>query len=120
MRDAFIRALKWFGVVIFLIGGIGLLHWGDSADSIRPILPAILCLGMAYILGTAFKDLRRRVLLISMIFVTAMAFASQYVDTVVYVVTGTQMYVNFFYGWTALTFVAGVPFMTYVFYKYGD
>ncbi len=120
MRASFVKALKWFLVVVLVIAGIGLLHTADQAKSMKLILPAILCLGAAFVAGTMWKDLRKRILFISIVLVLGLAYAAQYFDTLVYIALAKDIETNYFMAWSALVFAAGVPFMTAAFYKYGD
>lgn len=120
MQDLFLRALRWYIVTAFVIAGLGTLHLADTVDSIKPVFPGLVCLGAAFVLGTAWKDLRRKVLFITIILVVALAYTAQFVPDIIYVLTNTKMHVNYFVGWAGLTLVVGFPAMMYVFYKYGD
>ncbi|MGB4106428.1 MAG: hypothetical protein WBK55_01375 [Alphaproteobacteria bacterium] len=120
MQELFLRTLRWFIVVGFVIAGLGALHLADISDSIKPVLPGIVCLGAAFVLGTAWKDLRRKILFITIVLVVALAYAAQYMTIIVYLLTGSEVHMNYFIGWGVLTLVAGFPAMMVIFHKYAD
>ncbi len=120
MQDLLLKCVRWYFVIAFVIAGIGLLNLADRHDSIKPVLPGLICLGTAFISGTAWKDLRRRVLFITIVMVTGFAWSAQFIPEALYVVLGRPVAINYFVGWSALTFFAGFPAMMYVYHKYGD
>lgn len=120
MQHLFLSALRWYIVVAFVIAGIGTLQLADTSGSIKPVFPGLVCLGFAFILGTAWKDLRRKILFITIVFVVALAYVAQYMTSIIFILTGTAMELNYFFGWALLTLVAGFPVMMLVFRKYGD
>lgn len=120
MQDLFLKSVRWLIVVLFVIGGIGLLHFGDQLDSIKPVLPGLVSLGIAYILGTAWKDLRRKLLFITLVLVVGLAYSAQFVDTGIYILTGKLYDINYFVAWAGLCLIPGFPVMMFMFYKYGD
>ncbi len=119
MREAFLQALKWFFIALCVIGGIGCLYYADYWHSVRPVFPAILFFGLAFILGALWKDLRQKTLFISIVLAVGLAWAAQYVEAAIYIFLGRIVDYNYFMIWTGLAFAGGVPVMTWVFYKYG-
>lgn len=120
MQELFLRTLRWFIVVAFVIAGIGALNLADVSESIKPVLPGIVCLGAAFILGTAWKDLRRKILFITIVLAAALAYAAQYMTVIVYLLTGNEVHMNYFVGWAVLTLVVGFPAMMVIFHKFAD
>ncbi len=120
MQDLFLKTLRWYIVVAFTIAGIGALNYADRADIIKPVLPGIVCLGAAFVLGTAWKELRRKILFITIVFTVALAYFAQYVPDMAYIALGRHMAINYFVGWAGLVFVAGFPVMMVVFDKFSD
>ena len=96
------------------------LQLADTSGSIKPVFPGLVCLGGAFVLGTAWKDLRRKIMFITIVLVAALAFAAQYMSSIIFVLTGTAMELNYFFGWALLTLAVGFPVMMLVFRKYGD
>lgn len=120
MQHLFLSAVRWYIVVAFVIAGVGTLQLADTSGSIKPVFPGLVCLGAAFVLGTAWKDLRRKILFITIVLVVALAYAAQFMTSIIFILTGTEMYLNYFFGWAVLTLIVGFPAMMLIFYKYGD
>lgn len=120
MQELFLKTLRWYVVVAFVIAGMGSLQFADVTGSVKPVLPGIVCLGAAFVLGTAWKDLRRKMLFITIVFSLALAYAAQYMTIIVYLLTGNEVYMNYFVGWAVLTLVVGFPVMMVIFHKFAD
>ncbi|MBP7721526.1 MAG: hypothetical protein KA155_03225 [Alphaproteobacteria bacterium] len=120
MQHLFLSALRWYIVVAFVIAGIGTLQLADTSGSIKPVFPGLVCLGAAFVLGTAWKDLRRKIMFITIVLVAVLAYAAQYMSSIIFVLTGTAVELNYFFGWALLTLAVGFPVMMLVFRKYGD
>jgi hypothetical protein len=120
MQELFLRTLRWFVVVSFVIAGIGFLNYADFHDIIKPVLPGIVCLGAAFVLGTAWKDLRRKILFITIVLVVGLAWCAQYIPDITFVLFGEEMIVNYFVGWEALVIIVGFPSMMVFFHKFAD
>lgn len=120
MQELFLKTVRWLIVVLFIIAGIGALNLADQSNSIKPVLPGLLCLGMAFVLGTAWKDLRRKILFITLALTVMLGFAAKSFESILYVLTGDVYIVNFFVGWAALCTVIGFPLMMLIFHKFSD
>jgi hypothetical protein len=84
MQHLFLSALRWYIVVAFVIAGIGTLQLADTSGSIKPVFPGLVCLGAAFVLGTAWKDLRRKIMFITIVLVAALAYAAQYMTSIIF------------------------------------
>lgn len=120
MQELFLRTLRWLIVVLFTIAGIGCLNLADTQDIIKPVLPGIVCLGAAFVLGTAWKDLRRKILFITIVLVVGLAWVAQYLPDLTFVIFGEPVFVNYFVGWASLTIIVGFPAMMVFFHKFAD
>ncbi len=120
MQDLFLKTLRWYLVIVFAMGGITALYYADAIDSIKPVLPAILCLGAAFVLGVAWKEIRRKILFATIIVVVGLAYAAQFSTQVIYILTGETIFMNYFYAWFGMVLVIGFPAMMIVFAKVRD
>ena len=122
MREYFIKALKWYSIVLFFILGAGLLFYADRYQDIRPVFPAVLCFGAGVILTVIWKDISGKLVFVSMFLVMALCYIAQvqYVPVWLYVYTGYSLQWPFLLLWAVLTAVIGIPAMTVVIKHYGD
>lgn len=119
MRENFLQSMRWFMILILVICGMACVFYSDKYDSVKPIFPAIIALGLAFVLSAMWKDLRNKVLFMSMILTAGLAWCAQFVSPFIYVAFNRIVDINYFVGWAGLSFFIGVPVMMYVFYKYG-
>ncbi len=120
MQELFLKTLRWYIVVAFVVAGMGALQFADTSGSIKPVLPGIVCLGAAFVLGTAWKELRRKILFLTIVLSMALAYVAQYMTPIIYLLTGNEVYMNYFLGWAVLTLLVGFPAMMVIFHKYAD
>lgn len=118
MQGLFLKAFRWYVVVVFAISGLCLLNLADVYNSIKPVLPAIVCLGMAFIFMVAWKEIQRKVLFYTLVLCAGLAYAAQYVPDILFVFTGIDT--TYYLSWVALVTVPGIPVMMYVFHRHGD
>lgn len=120
MQDLFLKTLRWYLVVSFTMAGIATLYYADSVDSIKPVLPAILCLGAAFVMGVAWKEIRRKILFATLVIIVGMAYVAQFTTQIIYILTGEAIFIQYFYAWFGLVFFIGFPAMMIVFAKVRD
>jgi hypothetical protein len=121
MQELFLKTLRWYIVVMFGIGGIAALHVADVTDTIKPVLPGILCLGASFVFATAWKEIRRKILFWTIVVAVALAWAAQYAPDIVYVLSGSVVgNLNYFFAWGAMVTLIGFPLMMYIFHRHGD
>lgn len=120
MLDGFLKALKWFVIVVFIICGLAAFTIADAHESIRPVLPGILCFGVAFIMSFKWRDMPGKIIIISVVSVLAVGLATPYAPMLFYLLTGIDIFLNFFVLWVALVFLICVPLMTVVFIKFDD
>src|SRR5688572_8461034 len=120
MQELFLKTIRWYIVVMFAIGGIAALHIADITDTIKPVLPGILCLGASFIFATVWKEIRRKILFWTLVVSVALAFGATYLPDVIFVATGKIMIMNYFVAWGTLVSVIGFPIMMFVFHRHGD
>jgi hypothetical protein len=123
MQELFLKTLRWYLVVMFAIGGIAALHIADVTDTIKPVLPGIVCLGASFIFATAWKEIRRKILFWTLVVSVGLAWATQYLPDVLFVLIGTPVILddfNYCVYWGGLVTVIGFPLMMYIFHRHGD
>jgi hypothetical protein len=120
MQELFLKALRWYIIVVFSIGGLAALHIADVQDSIKPVMPAIFCLGLAFVLSMAWKEIRRKVLFFTLVLCVALAYIAQFLPDIIYVLSGREMIMNYFVAWVALVTIVGFPVIMYVYHRFGD
>lgn len=118
MKNNFIKALKWYVIALFVIGGIAALLIAEERDSVRPLMGAVLSLGMAYILAMFWHKLGKELLLMSVLTFLATAFLTRYAPDAFYVLTGEIATWGFYRLWAVVTFLVGLPVMMWAFSKY--
>jgi hypothetical protein len=121
MNSPIFKALKWYIIVCFIICGFYCIFLSQQYDSVRPVMPAVLCFGMAYIVSFSWREFRKKVLFHSVASVIAAAFVARFGWVYLYMLTGIDAIItmNGFMLWAILVLVACVPFMAYIFHKHG-
>lgn len=121
MKTAILKALRWYIVVCCLIAGFYFIFMAQQYDIIKPVMPAVLCFGFAYIVAFSWRELREKILFNSIVCVILSALAARYGWPYLYVLSGFRdiITMNGFLLWAILCLVFCVPYMSFVFYKYG-
>lgn len=119
MGDVFFKSLRWFLFIGFMIGGIAAIEQTE-VHGIKPLMPAILSFGMAYIMSGPWRKLPRVPMITSILVVAALALAAQYLPGFLYVYLAIRLAWNFYFIWLGLVFVIGMPFMMFIFSKHDD
>ena len=122
MGSAFIKAIKWAVLFVFVIGGIyGLVTASEQSD-IKPVMISVLCFGSVYMMFKSWSDLPGKVMIASAVVVVILAFFAQdqYVPYWVYRYTGENLQWGFYQIWAALVASIGTLVMVIVFLKFGD
>lgn len=119
MSEAFLKALKWFVLVGFVIAGTAAFQISGETGSNKPIILGVLSYGVVYIMSYFWNEFRGKTLLWSMIIFFVLTFASSYTPDAMFVLFDLdQGYFEKYYTWVGTVGVLGVPAMALVFYKY--
>lgn len=118
MSEAFLKSLKWYVMVFIVLIGITCFTIAETYDTVKPVMPGMLCFGAVYVMSSFWTEFRGKVLLFSVITFIGLAFASRYVPDLGFILLGwDQDWFTPF--WTrAGTVAAGIPVMTFIFHKY--
>ncbi len=119
MREGFLKALKWYILVLAAIIGTSAFMISSDTDSVKPVLIGVLSYGVVYIMATFWKEFRDKILLLSAAVFLVISFASPYIPYVLYLLFGyDHLAFNQYYTWAWSMAVFGIPVMTFVFKKY--
>lgn len=119
MSDSFLKALKWFLFIVFIIGGIAAVSAVEKYG-VQPLMLAVFSFGGAYLMSNSWRKLPARAMVISTILVAVLGFVADYVPEFAAVFLNQFVDMNFYLIWICLTLVVGVPFMMFIFYKYDE
>ncbi len=112
------KFLKWYVVALFMITGVATLLIAQEHDSVRPLMFSVLSLGVAYILSVFWHKISAKLMLVGMATLVLSGFLTQYADMAFYVLSGEITNLGPYQLWAAVTFVVGLPVMSWAFSKY--
>ncbi len=119
MSEAFLKSIKWLVMAVCAVVGTSAFIISDNTGSIKPVLLGILTYGVIYIMSYFWEEFRGRLLLYSIFVFLGLSFASAYVPEAMHVLFGYPVRLfDPFYVWGITVAGAGLPIMTFVFYKY--
>lgn len=119
MGDSFLKALRWFLFVVFVIGGIAAIVAVEK-HGVQPLMLAVFSFGGAYLMSGPWRELPREAMIASILAVAGLAWLADQLPEILYVYQGILLDMNFYFIWIGLVFGIGVPLMTFMFYKYGE
>ncbi len=120
MGDSFFQALKWSISAALIIGGIAALAAAERSGSLQPFILAVISFGGAYVMSGSWRKFPGKAVIVSLVFALLTGVAARYLPGYAYVYLNTSLATNVFFLWALLVFIVGVPFMTIVFYIFGD
>ena len=119
MSEAFLKALKWYVLVICVIVGASAFIISDQTGSIKPVMIGVLGFGVAYVMSYFWSEFREKLLFFSIVVFLGLSFATSYVPDALFILFAYKMPpTNPYFLWAMTTGVAGIPIMTVVFYFY--
>ena len=119
MSDSFLKALKWFLFIVFIIGGIAAVSAVEKYG-VQPVMLAVFSFGGAYLMSNSWRKLPRQAMVTSTILVAVLGFVADYTPEFAAVFLNQFIDMNFYLIWICLTLVVGVPFMMFIFNKYDE
>lgn len=122
MGESIFKAIKWYGVIFFVLIGARLLFKANEADDILPVFPAVLCLSVAFVLSYLWRDLNSKIIFASLAYLVVTAFLAQpgYLPMLIYETAGYDVPYGYFWVWAFVVFMPGIPLMAWMFKKFGD
>lgn len=125
MSEAFLKALKWYILVLFAIIGTSAFIIMDESGSIRPLMVGILSYGIVYIMSYFWKEFRRKLLFLSIMVFLGLTGVAAYMPDILYVLFGVDPLTynlqgdsyDVYYLWAG-TLIIGILPMTFIFHKY--
>ena len=119
MNEAFMKALKWYFLVFFIVIGASAFIIADTSNSYKPVMVGILAFGVVYVLSTFWQDTDSKVFIISAVLFMVVAQLYAYVPPYLYMFTGVDIRgFNPYVIWAAMEGIVGIPVMTFVFKVY--
>jgi len=117
MYAAFLKSLRWYIMVVFVIIGTAALIIADERDTVRPVIIAVFSYGVVYIMSVFWKEFRDKILFYSAAVFLALTFLSKFTPIALYILFGyAPETINQYYAWAG-TVALGMPMMTIVFYR---
>ena len=89
----------------------------QETGSVRTIFPGVVLYGIAYVMAAFWKDFRGKLLFASLFIFLLIAFGTQFLPMVLYLLFDVTDEVNPYLLWAAATGLFGIPLMTLVFRK---
>lgn len=120
MSEILVKALKWYGTMLFVLVGSWTFFLASQTDDIKPVMVGVLAFGFVFIVFSFWKAIRGKILLASMFLLIGSAFLVNYVPGWLYVYADIRINVHYVVVWAALMFLPGVPVMMYMFKHYDD
>lgn len=117
MAESFMKALKWYFLCLALIGGTTCMMISQETGSVRTIFPGVVLYGIAYVMAAFWRDFRGKLLFVSLFIFLMIAFGTQFIPAVLYILFGVTDEYNPYLLWALATGVFGIPLMTLVFRK---
>ncbi len=116
MGESFLKALKWYFIMLCAIIGTSAFIIADNTGSVRPVMLGVLSYGTVYTLSAFWKDFRGKLLLISILVFVALSFLSPYIPYAMYILFAFDpKSFDPYYTWGVTTGILGIPIMTLVF-----
>lgn len=119
MGAQFLKSLKWFFFVCFIIGGIAAFI-ATEGGNIKPLILAVFSLGAAYLMSASWRELPRFAMALSILLVGTLAVAAKFLPGLAYELAGVRITYDYFVIWAGLVFFPGIPAMMFIFSKYGE
>lgn len=118
MSEAFLKAFRWYIIMLFVIIGTSAFIMADESKSVRPIMIGILGYGAVYIMSVFWKDLRGKLLFASFAVFLALSVVARFTPEIMYILFAYNPAIfDPYYTWAATVGVLGIPIMTIVFYR---
>lgn len=113
--EDFIKSVRWYCIIVPAIVGIYALLLVEVKDTIRPTMVAVLCLGLSFILGTVWKFMKGKILLITFVLLGLTGIGARYIEPFLYIYFGYIWEAHMVLNWFILALVFGVPVMYFSF-----
>ena len=123
MGGAFLKALKWSTIVVFMIGGLWGMYHASIISDFRFMMVSVLCFGAVYLVYRKWSDMPLKIMLSSMVLIGILGALAQpqYAPLFLYIGTGYELpFEGFFKTWAALVATIGTVLMTLIFWKFDD
>lgn len=124
MSEAFLKALKWYILVLFAVIGTSAFMIMDKSGSIRPLMVGILSYGVVYIMSYFWKEFRRKLLFMSIMVFLGLTGVAAYMPDILYIFFGVDPLsfdmedsYDIYYLWAG-TMMIGIFPMMFIFHKY--
>ncbi|MCK6418743.1 MAG: hypothetical protein L6Q57_07390 [Alphaproteobacteria bacterium] len=111
LSEDFIKSIRWFVIIAPAIVGIYALLLVEVKDTIKPTMVAVLCLGLSFILGTVWKFMKGKILLVTFVLLGLTGIGARYLEEFLYIYLGYIWEAHMVLNWWILAFVIGVPSM---------
>jgi hypothetical protein len=120
LPEPLVKALRWFVLVFPSMVATYAALLVQAKDSVKPAIIIVLGYGLSFILGAAWKFMKGRVMTLTLIILGLCGLGAQYIPPLVWIYAGIEWNFSFFFNWTLLTFILGVPAMIFTFSKIKD
>lgn len=118
MKVAFLKALRWYWIALLIIMGVIAIKVANETGSVNPAGLTVLGFGFAYVLGASWKEFKGKVLAWGIIVFVAIAFGSEYVRDLIFILFGLRLDMSQTMLWLVNSTLLGIPAMMLVFRKF--
>ncbi len=117
MSEAFLKSLRWYILVLFVIVGTAALIIADERDTVRPVIIAVFAYGIVYVMSVFWKEFRGKLLFYSVAVFLVFTILSKFTPMALYILFGYDMAsIDPYYAWAG-TVAFGIPDMMVVFHR---
>ncbi len=118
MLEGLVKAIKWYIMALAAVIGTSAFIISNNTGSVNPVIIGVFGYGVVYVMSLFWRELRGKILLISMIVFLGITFASPSVPFLIYILFGSDPYsFNPYYTWGWSMGLFGIPIMTVIFSK---
>ncbi|MFP4313682.1 MAG: hypothetical protein ACLFR0_05075 [Alphaproteobacteria bacterium] len=122
MNEAFIKALKWGVMVVFVIAGIYGLAAAGEKDDFRYIMATVLSFGAVSLMFRNWSELPGKIMAFSALLVVILAVIArdEILSYYFYRISDQIWPLGYYQSWAVLAMTLGVITMTFIFKKFDD
>lgn len=119
MSEAFLKAIKWYIMMGFIMMGTTAFILADERGSVKPVMIGIMGYGAVYIMSIFWKEFRGKLLFSSLFVFLLLSFVAPFVPDAMYILFAYPQHIfDPYWTWAATVGALGIPVMILVFYRY--